>query len=255
MVKFIIDGKKVKAEEGSTILKEALNLGIEIPALCYHPALTPIGACRLCIVEVTKGKRTRIVTSCNYPIEEGLAVKTDTERIVRQRKLIIELLLARCPDVEIVKSLACQMGVEKSRFREENKDCILCGLCVKVCEEIIGVGVIDFVNRGIDEEVDTPYRIASDVCIGCGACAFICPTGAIKIEDIEGKRRIERWHTSLPLQKCKICGGTVGTEAQIEYLKKKIELPVEVFEICSRCKRKRYAREMVALRHIKPLTS
>ena len=247
MVKFAIDGKKVEAEEGSTILKEAQKLGIEIPTLCYHPALTPIGSCRLCIVEVTKGKRTRIVTSCNYPVEEGIEVKTDTEKVLRQRRLTMELLLARCPQVEIVKKLARQMGVKKGRFKEEDNDCILCGHCVAVCEEIIGVGAIDFVNRGIDEEVDTPYQIASDVCIGCGACAFICPTGAIKLEDVKDKRKIERWHTSIPLQRCKVCGGVVGTQAQIQYLRKKIELPAEVFETCSECKRKRYAQEIVAL--------
>ena len=266
MVKFTIDGKKVEAEEGSTILREAQRLGIEIPTLCYHPALTPIGSCRLCIVEMTKGtrksavrrtsfraasERARIVTSCNYPVEEGIEVKTDTEKVLRQRRLTMELLLARCPRVEIVKKLAEKMGVEKGRFKEEDNDCILCGHCVAVCEEIMGVGAIDFVNRGIDEEVDTPYQIASDVCIGCGACAFICPTGAIKIEDVAGERKIDRWHTSIPLQRCKDCGGVVGTEAQIEYLRKKIELPAEIFEICSECKRKRYARETIALSQMK----
>ena len=245
MVKFTINGKKVKAEQDSTVLREAQRLGIEIPTLCYHPALTPFGSCRLCIVEVTKEKRRRIVTSCNYPVEEGIDVKTDTEKVLRQRRLIMELLLARCPQVQVVKDLARKMGVEKTRFKEEDSDCILCGLCVRVCEEIIGKEAIDFVNRGIDEEVDTPYHINSDVCIGCGACAFVCPTGAIKTEDVKGKRKIERWHTSIPLQRCNVCGRVVAPVAQIQYLKEKIELPTEVFEMCSECKRKRYAREVI----------
>lgn len=250
MVNFIIDGKKVEAKEGSTILKEAQKLDIEIPTLCYHPALTPMGACRICIVEVSKGKRTRIVTSCNYPVEEGIEVKTNSEKVLRQRRLIMEFLLARCPEVTVVKDMAKKMGIQKSRFKEEDKDCILCGLCVRVCEETMGIGAIDFVNRGVDEEVDTPYKIASDVCIGCGACVFVCPTGAIKLEDIKGKREIERWHTSLPLKKCKLCGAVVGPEAQIKYLKTKIDLPAEVFELCAQCRRKRYGKEIVALGHI-----
>ena len=249
MVKFTIDGKKAEAEEGSTILKEAQRLGIKIPTLCYHSALTPFGSCRLCIVEVTKGNRNRVVTSCNYPVGENIEVKTNTEKILRQRRLIIELLLARCPQVESIQKIAGEMGVKKSRFKEADSNCILCGFCVRVCEEIMGIGAIDFVNRGVDEDVDTPYRIDSEVCIGCGACVSMCPTGALELKDINNERRIERWHTSLPLKKCKFCGGKVGTEAQIEYLKKKIELPAEVFEICSECKRKRYGREIVALGH------
>lgn len=249
-ISLIIDDRKVEAKEGATILQEAQKLGIEIPTLCYHPALTPMGACRVCIVEVSKGKRTRIVTSCNYPVEEGIEVKTNAERVIRQRRLIMEFLLARCPEVGIVKDMANRLGIKKSRFKEEKSDCILCGLCVRVCEEIMGIGAIDFINRGVDEEVDTPYKIASDVCIGCGACVSVCPTGAIKAEDIKGKRNIERWHASLPMKECKLCGKIVAPEAQIEYLKKKIELPEESFELCTQCRRERYGREIIALGHI-----
>ncbi len=250
MVSFTINGKKVEAEKDSTILKEAQKLGIEIPTLCYHPSLIPFGACRLCIVEVIKGKRTRIVTACNYTVEEGIEVKTDSEKIMKQRQMIMEFLLARCPEVEIIKNMAKKLGVTSTRFKKEDKDCILCGLCVRVCDEIMGIGAIDFVSRGIDEEVDTPYKISSDVCIGCGACAAICPTGAIKIKDSKDKREIEKWHTELPLKKCKVCEGIVGQKSQIEYLKTKIDLPEDVFELCSECKRKRYAREIVAVGHI-----
>ena len=247
MIEFTIDGNRVRTEKGRTILEESEKLGIKIPTLCHHKTLTPSGSCRLCIVEVTKGKRTRIVTSCNYPVEEGISVETETNRILQHRRLIMEFLLARCPEVPVLKDLAGGMGVTKTRFKKEDKDCILCGLCVRVCHEIIKAGAIDLVSRGTEEDVDTPFKSASESCIGCGACASLCPTGAIKVEDIKKERGFARWHTSLPLKKCRLCGKVIAPNAQIAYLRKKIELPDEIFETCADCKRKRYGRETVAL--------
>lgn len=179
-----IDGKEVKAKEGMTVLEVAKGAGIDIPTLCYHEALSPYGACRLCTVEITSRGRSRLLTACTYPVEEGLVVQTDTVRVHRARRMIVELLLARCPDVKIIQDLADEYGIEKPRFKIEDDNCILCGLCVRICEERMGVSAINFVGRGIDREVDTPFHMHSDVCVTCGACAFVCPTGAIKLEDI-----------------------------------------------------------------------
>ena len=175
MVNLTIDGTKVQAEEGSTILDVAKFYGINIPTLCYHAELTPYGACRLCMVEVDDGRRTRLVASCLHPVREGIKVKTNTERLKKGRRLILELLLARCSNSKTLQDLASAVGLEHVRFKMENKDCILCGLCVRMCAEQMGSGAIGFVGRGQSREVATPFRGASEICRNCGACMYICP--------------------------------------------------------------------------------
>jgi len=134
------------------------------------------------MVEVMKNNRSKLVTSCNYPAEEGLVVFTASEGVKKTRRIVMELLLARCPDVPEIQRLAEEMGVKTSRFKKrEDQRCILCGLCVRACEEIVGVNAISFSNRGIEREVNTPFGIDSDVCIGCGSCTYICPTGCIEM--------------------------------------------------------------------------
>jgi len=180
-----IDDKEVKANEGATILEVARKLGIDIPTLCYTSALSPFGACRICSVEITDPRgRKRIVTSCNYPVKEGLVVSTKSEKVLKTRKLLLELLLARCPKVKKIQDLAREYGVEKPRFwiEDAEEDCILCGLCARVCEERIGVYAINFAKRGVEREVTTPYHSFSDDCIGCGACAIVCPTNSRRIQ-------------------------------------------------------------------------
>ena len=179
-----IDDKEVKAKEGATILDVARKVGIDIPTLCYKSALSPFGACRLCSVEIIdKRGRKRIVTSCNYPVEEGLVVYTKSEKVLKTRKLLLELLLARCPKVKKIQDLAQEYGIQKPRFwiEDAEEDCVLCGLCARVCEELIGVYAINFANRGVKREVTAPYHRLSDDCIGCGACAIVCPTKSKRI--------------------------------------------------------------------------
>ena len=179
-----IDDKEVKANEGATILEAARKVGIEIPTLCYSSALSPFGACRVCSVEITdKRGRKKIVTSCNYPVYEGLVVSTKSDKVLKTRRLLLELLLARCPKVKKIQDLAQKYGVQASRFwiDDAEEDCILCGLCARVCEERIGVYAINFAKRGVEREVTTPYHRLSDDCIGCGACAIVCPTNSKRI--------------------------------------------------------------------------
>ncbi len=191
-----IDGKEIKAEAGKSVLEAAKSAGIDIPTLCYHPALAPFGSCRLCVVEIESRGRKRIVTSCNYPIEEGLVVATHSEEVIEIRKGIIELYLAQAPVAERIKELAKEYGVEAPRFKigDENEKCILCGLCARICEERMGASAINFMHRGVDREVATPYQLTReidmDVCRACGACAFVCPTGAIDLEEITTKKPV-----------------------------------------------------------------
>ncbi len=244
MVRLTIDNKKIKVEEGTTLLETAQKLNIEIPTLCHHQALKPYGACRVCLVEVIKGSRLGLVASCTYPAEEGLVARTETERVKRARRLSIELLLARCPTSEKVREVALELGVKKVRFKEEKEECILCGLCVRVCEEAIAKSAISFINRGADREVTTPFKIGSLACIGCGACVYLCPTGAIKIEDVRKCRRLDFWNTKLELKKCKVCGKHFVPLVELDYLKDRIksfeemELPEEALEVCPKCRKR-----------------
>ncbi len=184
VITLIVDGKEIGAQDGWTVLQAAQNVGIEIPRLCYHEALSSSGACRLCSVEITtKRGRNRVVTSCLYPVEEGLDVQTNSERVKRLRRGLMELLLARCPNSNKIKDMAREMGVTEPRFRLEQEECILCGLCVRVCQEISEAKAISAVNRGIKKEISTPFYDLAETCIGCGGCAYVCPTGAIKIEN------------------------------------------------------------------------
>ena len=183
MITFKIDGKTVQAEEGEYLLRVARRYGIEIPTLCHHDALEPAGMCRLCTVELFDGRRTRFVTACNYPVWEGMEVFTDTEAVHQGRKLIVELLLARCPDVPVMVDLARKYGITEPRFEKEGDDCILCGLCVRICERM-GNRAIALTGRGAKIAVDTPFHVQTDVCMGCGACVSVCPTGHIQLEHI-----------------------------------------------------------------------
>jgi len=185
LIEITIDQRKFKVEEGKTILEVAQGAGIEIPTMCHHPALIPYGACRLCLVEIKKGGRLGLTASCQYKVRDGLVVETDTDLVVRTRKIMFELLLARTPKSSHLLDLARKYGVESTRIKKkQTDDCILCGLCVRICRERMGQSVLTFYNRGCSRDVGPAFDKKSPVCMGCGACEFICPTGAVSAEDL-----------------------------------------------------------------------
>lgn len=175
-----INGKELSAKEGTTVLEAARSQGIDIPTLCAYDELEPAGACRMCMVEITRGKKTRLVTSCVYPVENGLEVQTETDRVNKIRKMLIELLLPVAPSGPI-NALAKRYGVEKTRFKldtakEAPTNCSLCGLCVRYCEQVKGEYAVGFLGRGVNRKVALlPGK--GDECVFCRQCYSLCNSG------------------------------------------------------------------------------
>jgi bidirectional [NiFe] hydrogenase diaphorase subunit len=180
-----IDGIEIDVPEGWTILEAAKFLGLEIPTLCHMDGLSPWGGCRLCVVEIGKGDRTKLVSSCTYPVEEGLVVRTATKRVVNARKMVLELLIAQCPTSKRLQDLAAQIGLQHVRFRPKWEKCIYCGLCVRMCEEQMMAKAIGFVDRGNKLAITTPFDMASEECRRCGGCIYICPACTLRCEGAE----------------------------------------------------------------------
>ena len=208
MIHLTINDQPIEVAEGRTLLEACREHGIRVPTLCYHPALEPYGACRLCMVEVLRPPgEPRLVASCTYPCEEGAVVRTDTEEVRRSRRITAELLLAGASHTPEITALAEELGVQAVRFKmpEENA-CVLCGLCVRACSEIVGVNAISLIRRGIAKQVSPPFQIASYSCIGCGTCVLVCPTGALRLSDVLGFRSVHRADSAYGRDDCQVCG-------------------------------------------------
>ena len=182
MVTFKLNGLEVQAEKGTTILEVCKFYGIDIPTLCYYEGLDSYGGCRLCLVEIGKGDRTKIVSSCTYRVEEGLTVRTNTKRVVKARKMMIELLLAMCPSSKTIPDLASKFNVKRVRFQVRHEDCVLCGRCVRMCKEQMQSGAIGFVERGYKKKIMTPFNIRSEACRLCGGCMYVCPACQLRCQ-------------------------------------------------------------------------
>ncbi|NLF30084.1 MAG: 4Fe-4S binding protein, partial [Planctomycetes bacterium] len=204
MITIQVNGETVQAKPGEMILSALKRNGISVPTLCHIEGMAPTGACRLCVVEV-QGQRG-LIPSCAYPVAEGMVIRTHSPRVMRARKTIIELLLADHPDDCLycrrngncqLQTLAETYGVRERRFAgahsvrfpdtsgpsitRDPAKCILCGRCVRICEEIQTVAAIDFSGRGCRTTVTTAFNEGLNVssCVNCGQCTLVCPTGAL----------------------------------------------------------------------------
>ncbi|MBZ5584395.1 MAG: (2Fe-2S)-binding protein [Acidobacteriia bacterium] len=190
MITLSINGLPLTVEPGTTLLEAARFLGIEIPTLCHMDGLTPYGACRLCVVEIGSAPNAKLVSSCTYPAQEGLKVRTGSARVVRARRMILELLLASCPQSKAIQDLASAHDVRRQRFRQEHETCILCGLCVRMCAEQMMAKAIGFRGRGERRSVGTPFDEPSEVCRLCGGCMYVCPACQLRCTFNEPEKAI-----------------------------------------------------------------
>lgn len=182
MANLTIDGISFDAPDHFTVLDAAHFLGIAIPTLCHHEGLSAWGGCRLCIVETGPAAGPRIAAACTARVEEGLVVRTATPRVIKARKMVLELLIAQCPTSKVLQDLAVKMGLNQVRFQPKWETCIHCGLCVRVCEEQMMGHAIGFVNRGHHLKVTTPFDKNSEECRRCGGCIYICPACTLRCE-------------------------------------------------------------------------
>ncbi|MEK6646360.1 MAG: 2Fe-2S iron-sulfur cluster-binding protein [Candidatus Firestonebacteria bacterium] len=238
MIKLTIDNKEVEVEEGTSILNAAHKVGIKIPTLCHHPAIVPYSACRVCIVELKKKSWSDLVTSCSRHVENNMIIETKSEKVISARRLVIEFILARASSSPEIIALAKEYGIEKPRFTIQEEKCILCGLCVRVCSELINVSAIGFSNRGVHREASTPFCKQSETCIGCGACVNVCPTNAIVMQKNGDDVIFDKWKTRVKLVKCKMCDNKFSSLMQLNIVKQKVNLTNEILDICPDCRRK-----------------
>jgi len=240
-VKIEIDGRLVEARTGEFLLAVAKRAGIEIPAICHHEAVEPAGACRMCLVEITKREWegwSKLVTACLYPVEPGLIVKTQSPQVIEARTVVVDLWLARCPDSPYIQRLAAEYGIEKTSYEPApvpTDQCILCGLCVRVCEKL-GPAAIYTVSRGGHKKIAGPFGEPPRDCIGCAACAEVCPTSCIAVEEKDGVRTI--WGRRFELLRCSLCGRPFPQTAdEARYLASRAGLGEHYYAQCDNCKR------------------
>jgi bidirectional [NiFe] hydrogenase diaphorase subunit len=241
MIDIVIDGTKARAREGETILAVAQRIGIDIPTLCFHERLRPHRACRVCTVEVIRGDKTSYLNACNYQIREPLVVNTQSDGARAHRHEIVGSLLASAPGAKSVREIARVEGIGQ-KTGPDGERCIRCGLCVRVCAEVIKRAALTYDKGG----QGTPYKTVTDACIGCATCAALCPTGAIVVEDEGGVRRIGQGKREFALVLCGECGRPITTQEHLAALRERRGLPDEAAGVCGPCKRGAFAQKVVA---------
>lgn len=234
MVNITIDGRQIQAKEGSTVLQNAQAMNIDIPTLCFHKEVSPFGACRLCSVEVKANGKWKLAASCQIEVAKGMEVKTDTEKVKESRKLAVALLYYKYPTTQPVRDMAARLGVDVTDGKADGKDCILCGLCTRTCHEVVGVDALRFQDRGLGRSVEPKIEFVTANCIGCGSCAYACPTGFVQMESVDDKRII--WNKVFKMATCNVCGQFFAPIEQLEWISKKTGVAVESLMTCTSCR-------------------
>jgi len=170
-----IDGAVIKATRGASVLDTAVEYGICIPHLCHVPGLPDMGACRLCVVEHVVGGRSKVTASCTLNVQEGMIIKTNTDKIRKLRRNLAELLVAQAPNSRAIQDIAVRCGVKEVRYPFRNENCVLCGRCVRICSDIWNARAKGFVGRGKDRHIDYPFGVRPDFCKRCDSCIQLCP--------------------------------------------------------------------------------
>lgn len=243
-----INDVDVLAEEGESLLEVSLRAGFDIPHLCHHPAVEPIGSCRLCLVELWAAGREELTTSCDVRVEAGMQVVTDSELVRRQRTANLELLLARAPGSQRLRALAARYGIQAPRFEPPPSDglqnCILCELCVRVCA-MLGHDALGVLGRGEKKRIGLPFNQPAASCVGCASCAAVCPTDCIKVSETPQARTI--WGQSFDFARCRVCGAPMMTERQRQFEIEKNGLPEDSYDTCESCKRQQTSERFAAV--------
>jgi NADH-quinone oxidoreductase subunit G len=235
MIKLSIDGELIEVQPGTSVIEAALANGIDIPRLCFHPDLSVSGGCRLCLVEIDGIPDPK--PSCGLLCEEGMAVRTQSELLYNLRRQVIDIFLSEHPldCVTCEKSGACQlqryayeMDIKETSYEftqsrtlyqddnpffiRDHQYCILCGRCVRVCDEIVGVHAIDFTGRGFNSHISTPFDgpMIDSTCVFCGNCVQICPTAALM--PVSRRRGGREWELQPVTTTCVYCG--VGCQVE-----------------------------------------
>lgn len=249
-----VNGRKVTVARDAYLLEACRAAGVDVPTLCNFDGLEPWGGCRLCVVDMSLAKWDddwfKMVTACNHPVEEGMTVVTDSERVLATRRVVLDLLLARCPETPVIQRLAREHGIEETSYEPnpEFTDCILCGLCTRVCDHI-GVSAIASTDRGWGREIAPPFNEPPPDCIGCLACAEICPTDHIKFTSSNLRRTI--WGKEFEMLRDSKTGEAVITKAQAEHFAKRSGVPHSYFETSDRSKRLQVAKTFEKLQVVK----
>ncbi|MGO9614430.1 MAG: 2Fe-2S iron-sulfur cluster-binding protein [Dissulfurispiraceae bacterium] len=250
MVDIVLNGMRLRVEEGTTVLEVARSVGVEIPTLCYHKALKPYGGCRLCVVEISGlNIRKMIRSSCNLEVSEGLVIKTSSLRLDVMRKKLLALYLSLAPKPRyFLVEMAGRYGVTESGSKEDGIDfCTRCTLCIRVCREKIGAAALLLAKTvSPAQSVTRSIRLFSEACMGGGTCVSICPSGALSLKDDGSQRTLLLWGrpvAAFKLITCESCGRPYVTQKYFNRLHLQLshEDGKDVKKVCPECARRYYA--------------